>query len=226
MKKLKNLGNLIFWATLISPMVSFMLASIVGEAEIFGIAGIVKYSWIMWLFTPLAMLSIFVGVKLKKKEQKYKKNYIVALICLPLLIIWGSFKFIFNTFSYNADKITVIEREIKLDLPKQVKIATEKFDSYNVSYAKIIDSRAAEDFKNAIENDGLWKNELGFKLKSLLPIYIQYELDDFDYFVFYNVTLDEYNSYPNDGEYKIIFIAYDNEMQKLLILDDLIINLD
>ena len=56
--------------------------------------------------------------------------------------------------------------------------------------------------------------------------FLNYKLYHFDYFVFYNVTLDEYNSYPNDGEYKIIFIAYDNEMQKLLILDDLIINLD
>ncbi len=225
MKKLRNLGNLIFLATLISPMVSFALATSFGEAEIFGVAGIVNYSWVMWLFIPLSALSIFVGIKLRSKEQKYKKNFIIAFICLPILVLFGSYKFIFNSFSYNTNKITIVEREIKLELPEQVKIATQKFDIYNISYAKIIDNQAIEDFENEIRNNNLWKTELGSKIKSLLPIYVQYELDTFDYFVFYNVTIDEYNTYPNDGEYKIIFIAYDKDLQKLLVLDDLRINL-
>lgn len=52
MKKIKIIANILFWITLVSPMVSFSLASIIGEADIFGVAGIVRYSWVMWFFIP------------------------------------------------------------------------------------------------------------------------------------------------------------------------------
>ena len=44
MKKYKLWGNVLFWLTLISPMVAFALASATGEADIFGVLGIVRYS--------------------------------------------------------------------------------------------------------------------------------------------------------------------------------------
>ena len=74
MKKEKVLGNILFWMTLISPMISFSLASMIGEAEIFGVAGIIRYSWLMILFIPVGILSILIGLQLKKNKQKYKKN--------------------------------------------------------------------------------------------------------------------------------------------------------
>lgn len=58
------------------------------------------------------------------------------------------------------------------------------------------------------------------KIKSLLPFDIQYEIETFDYFVFYNITNNEFNIYPLDGEYECIFIAYDYELQRLIIIDD------
>ena len=94
MKKEKVLGNILFWMTLISPMISFSLASMIGEAEIFGVAGIIRYSWLMILFIPVGILSILIGLKLKKGKQEYKKNIIVAVIVLPLLAIFGSYRFI------------------------------------------------------------------------------------------------------------------------------------
>lgn len=50
MKKIKQVGDLLFWMTLISPIFSFALSSIIGEAYIFGVAGIIRYSWIMLFF--------------------------------------------------------------------------------------------------------------------------------------------------------------------------------
>ena len=52
------LGNILFWTTLISPIVSFSIASMIGEANIFGVAGIIRYSWVMLLFIPIGILSI------------------------------------------------------------------------------------------------------------------------------------------------------------------------
>ena len=97
MNKKRILGNILFWTTLISPMLSFSLASMIGEANIFGVAGIIRYSWVMLLFIPIGILSILIGFKLKNSTQKYKKNFIVSFICLPLLIIFGSYRVIFNS---------------------------------------------------------------------------------------------------------------------------------
>ena len=202
-------------------MAAFVLASVVGEVNIFGVAGIVRYSWVMLFFIPLGVLSILIGNKLKKSNQKYKKNYIIAFICVPLLMIFGSYRFIFDSISYDVDRITAIEKEIKLELPNQIKIATNSFDSYNLSYAKIVDTESKTIFENELETNLLWERELSSTIKSLLPSDIQYEVGNFDCFVFYNLTNDTYNTYPTDSEYKFIFIAYDYELQRFVILDNL-----
>lgn len=122
MKKEKVLGNILFWMTLISPMISFSLASMIGEAEIFGVAGIIRYSWLMILFIPVGILSILIGLQLKKNKQKYKKNLIVAFISLPLLIIFGSYRFIFNSnISYDINNVLTIEDKIDIELPDEIK---------------------------------------------------------------------------------------------------------
>ena len=106
------LGNILFWTTLISPIVSFSIASMIGEANIFGVAGIIRYSWVMLLFIPIGILSILIGFKLKNSTQKYKKNFVVSFICLPLLIIFGSYRFIFNSVvSYDVNEISIIEEK-------------------------------------------------------------------------------------------------------------------
>ncbi len=220
MKKEKVIANILFWMTLISPMFSFALASIIGEANIFSVAGIIRYSWIMWLFIPIGILSILIGIKLKKSKQKYKKNYIIAFICLPLIIIFGSYRFIFSNVSYDVNKVNIIENETKLELPEQVKIATIQFDSYNISYLKIVNEESKEKFEYELETNQLWEKQLSSRIKNLLPFDIQYEVETFDYFVFYNITSDEYNIYPFDGEYECIFITFDCELQRLIILDD------
>lgn len=226
MKRIKTIGNALFWITLISPVISFSIASTVGEASIFGVAGIIRYSWVMWLFIPLGVLSILIGEKLKKCKQRYKKNYIVGLVCVPLLIILGSYRFIFNNISYDVSKVAAVERITKIDLPNQVKIATNKFESYEVSYLKVINKDEKKVFEDELNISSQWTTQLSSKLKSLLPFDVQYELENFDRFVFYNTTKNEYNIYPSDGEGHCIFVAYDYETQRLIILDDLRINLN
>lgn len=225
MKRLKNYGNILFWITLISPIISFALASLIGEVKIFGVAGIIRYSWIMWLFIPIGILSILVGIKLKKIKKNYKKNFIIAFICVPLLIILGSYRFIFSNVSYNTDKVISIEQATNLNLPNKIKIATNEFNSYNLSYLKIINKESQEEFEQELKVNTLWEKELNLKIKSLLPFDIQFEVEAFDYFVFFNLTNKEYNIFPSDGEYNCIFIAYDYELQRLIILDNLKINI-
>lgn len=225
MKKRITLGNVLFLLVLFSPIISFVLACVIGEANIFGVAGIIRYSWIMFLFIPVGILSIFVGMKLKSDKQKYKKNFIVSFICIPLLIIFGSYRFLFNNdVSYDINKILKIEDELKLGIPEEICVASVKLDLYNVSYVKIVDSESKHLFEQKIKNNRLWQNELNFEIKSLLPLDIQHEAEVFEYFIFYNITSDEYNVNPTNGDNEILFIAYDCDMQRLIILDDYKIN--
>ena len=221
MNKKRILGNILFWTTLISPIVSFSIASMIGEANIFGVAGIIRYSWVMLLFIPIGILSIVIGFKLKNGTQKYKKNFIVSFICLPLLIIFGSYRFIFNSVvSYDVNEVSIIEEKINFEIPDDIKVATNKLDLYDISYLKILNSESKDMFEQEIENNQLWQKELQPEIKSLLPLNIQYESEIFEYFVFFNITSNEYNIPPLRGQYECIFIAYDCDLQRLIILND------
>ncbi|MDY5983063.1 MAG: hypothetical protein SPJ17_05155 [Anaeroplasma sp.] len=221
MNKKRILGNILFWTTLISPIVSFSIASMIGEANIFGVAGIIRYSWVMLLFIPIGILSILIGFKLKNSTQKYKKNFIVSFICLPLLIIFGSYRFIFNSVvSYDVNEVSIIEEKINFEIPRDIKVATNKLDLYDISYLKILNSESKDMFEQEVENNQLWQKELQPEIKSLLPLNIQYESEIFEYFVFFNITSNEYNIPPLSGQYECIFIAYDCDLQRLIILND------
>ena len=221
MNKKRILGNILFWTTLISPIVSFSIASMIGEANIFGVAGIIRYSWVMLLFIPIGILSIVIGFKLKNSTQKYKKNFIVSFICLPLLIIFGSYRFIFNSVvSYDVNEVSIIEEKINFEIPRDIKVATNKLDLYDISYLKILNSESKDMFEQEVENNQLWQKELQPEIKSLLPLNIQYESEIFEYFVFFNITSNEYNIPPLSGQYECIFIAYDCDLQRLIILND------
>lgn len=221
MKKEEFFGDILFLLTLISPFVSLVIIAIFGEPEIFSALGMTRYIWIMLLFIPIGVLSILIGLKLKKDKQEYKKNIIVAVIVLPLLAIFGSYRFIDSSISYDTDNIITIENKMNIELPREIKIATSKRDSYDISYVKITDDKSKEKFEQEIKNNQLWEDELDFYIKSVLPYEIQIQSDNFEYFIFYNVTTGQYNdSNFAKGNYKVMFIAYDCDLQKLVILDN------
>lgn len=98
--------------TLISPLFSFQTVCLLGEVDIFQTPGMIRYTWVMLLFIPIGILSILIGIKLKKNKQNYKKNFIAAFICIPLLLIFGSYRLIFkNVVSYDVNKVSTIEKK-------------------------------------------------------------------------------------------------------------------
>lgn len=219
MKHNKLIANLLCLLTLLSLPISFSISAIVGEANIFGVAGIVRYSWIMLLFIPIGVLSLFAGKKLKNAGAKYNKLYVAAFVCLPLLLIFGSYRLIFQNISYNTDDIYTIEETIDLDLPNAIKTASFDYGGYNISYVKVTDTDEAVAFVKEISVDAHWTSKLDTMIKELLPLEIQAEVTNFDYFVFYDLSTGSYNRYPTAGECNYIFIAYDCELQRIIILN-------
>ena len=229
MKIIKFVGNLLFWLTLISPIVAFVIMFELGEVDVFDLHGVARYTWGMWLFIPIGIASIIAAAALKKKNLPYKKNIVVALVCIPCLILWGACGFWGRgTTQYNdVDKIPYVEAQTKLDLPDHTEVVTDTFFPYHISYAKTLDKQEKLDFEEAIASNPLWLTELAPEVRALLPTRFLSEMGPYQYYVLYNTVTGEYNSYPADGE-ECIFIAYDAEVVtyratvgKLLIIDKL-----
>lgn len=211
-----------FWLTLASPIIAIAIVVAIGEVEVFNVLGMVKNLWIMLLFIPIGICSILVGIKLRLNYYDCKKNFIIAGIIIPLLIIFGSIRFSIKGISYDNNKINEIKEITKLELPDDVKVATMKILDYNQSYAKITNNESKNKFEQEIQNNKNWKTNLTDLMKSTLNLSIQIELDNFDYFVIYNVTHNIYNNI-NVGENECVFIAYDKELSKFIIIDSMII---
>lgn len=198
-------------------LISFIVCCEIGEIDIFGMSGMIRYSWIMYFFIPVYIILL---IRLISRYGKKKLIIINNFICIILLVIFGSYRFLFNGISYNDDKIKIIEQEVGLNLPDKIKISTEVYPTYEISRIKITDNQCKIEFESEIEKNIFWKKELGTKISSLLPFDIEHDILFFDYFVFYNSTKCEYNVYPDDGKHECVFIAYDCDLQRLIILND------
>ncbi len=56
---------------------------------------IVQNMWVFYLWTPIPIASVVLGLVMKSKGYKYKKNVVVGLIFTILLCLYGAFAFIF-----------------------------------------------------------------------------------------------------------------------------------
>lgn len=218
-KDKKLLGKILFYEVLFSPVVAICWSSVVGEAAIFSVAGIIEYSWVSFMFIPVVILSIRHGLKLKKENLSYKKNLIIAFICLPLIILFGSCRLVCMNYSYEVYKVNDVERKINLDLPRDIRTATVTLESYSISYVKINDHEQRQAFEAELESNDLWKSTSNTEAKDLLPLDVQQKLKPYEYFAFYNVTTGEYNTGSESGEYEAVYIAYDSDLHRLFIID-------
>ena len=59
-----------------------------------------------------------------------------------------------------------------------------------------------------------------------MPIDTQYGYENYDYFLFYNITNDEYNKVQLRGQYECIFITYDCDLNRLRIIDGIKVDMN
>ncbi len=149
-KKLNILGNVAFWFTLFTINISICLIICIGHINGDRYERIIKYSFINWCFIPIVVICLLIGKKLKKNNQKYKKNYIISFIMLPILIVLGSLRFVITDFTYDVNRINVIQNKVKVSLPTKINVTTRKYDSYNISYVSINDKECKKKFTQEV----------------------------------------------------------------------------
>ncbi len=224
MKTTKILGHILFWLSIISVLPAFIVCCEVGEIDFFDILGAVRYSWVMWLFIPIGICSIVIALVLKSQNQGYKKNIISGCISIALLFLFGSYFLLFaGVVTYDEKPIIAAEEKAQVSLPDNLRIASHANDDgkFSITYAKLLDESEKASFEAEITVNQKWSNTLDSDFQTTAPDIISYEAYTFDYFVFYNATLGEYNTFPKmAGSYECVLVAYDKEVGRILIIDE------
>ena len=226
MKKLKIFGIITFILALLALPISFILACTIGEADIFGVGGIVRYSWIMLLSIPFAILSILMGILLKKASGRNVKNFVAGCIVLPLGLIFGSFRVLFAHVNKYDQKelIQALSEYAGIELSLDFKSASTEWDVCRESFVKLLGDNK-EIVETQIKENPNWVKELRPEVKGILPPVEQTELTRYDYCLFLDKTNGRYNDIPDAGRIECVLFAYNRNFGSFLIVDSYFITL-
>lgn len=221
----KTLSILLFILSIVVVPLSFYVACLVGEISVFGIAGVIKYSYIMYAFIPVCLASLLFaiyGIKIKLSKGIYLKNLIASIICIVVLLAFGSYRFMFaDSVKYDdIERITSVEQMIRIELPHNVESITQLDEQTQTTYVKILDEAQKIEFEKSISESEVWKPNLNLNIQSSLPVSIKADSYNDSDFVFYNATTDEYNLMPNlEKDNQIIFISYNSDIGRIIIFE-------
>ncbi len=223
MKTLKLLGNIIFVISIIVFPLCGFLSIAIANADVFDSLDVIRYSYVMYLFVPIGILSLVFGGLLKKHGCKYKKNYVIGIIVIVLMALFGSYRFVFSgMINFKTEYIAEISSQTGVPFPDEVKSATEVYNDCKKSYAKLSGEEKLK-FDENIKNDGKWADRISSTIQNGFPFMVEAELSSYDYYLFYNKTTNEFNRYPpNEGDYDVVLVAYKSELGKLLFVYDFV----
>lgn len=182
-----------------------------------------KYMWIFYLWLPVPFISIYWGIKYKDL-----KNTIIGIIISLFLIIYGSF-WTFPTYEVSYNEINKYKNVLNINLPSDGMMFSHSYDLYfnsnmkNVSYNKVYfegDEENFNDFEKQISTNQYWslKEDILTMFDLFKPLSPDEKNDK--YYLFYNETLDEYNTLLNEsGLYHMIIFSYSFEDKMMEIID-------
>lgn len=190
-----------------------------------------SYMWICWLFLPIPIASIIVGIILNNNNIKNKKNIVVGIIMVFLLSVYGSFSFIFsNVLKDSTEYIPRIEQELDVDIPDTLSNYTYTYDQtddgISIAYTTYLfyDNRTMNVFiSDIIENYEMLDYEQIYKYTDILPSEVFQT--EYDCFMIYNVTKDEINKLPSEhGTNTYILLGYSSELGNVVVCEYSIYN--
>lgn len=189
--------------------------------------GMTENMWLFFLPLPIPLASLILGIIYKKKGFKATKNIVVGIIFTVLLIIYGSFTFIFSDmYSHDFSYVNRVGASIGFDLPDKGDIATEDWTGgtqtgtqanvvkyHYMSDITFTDKSQVSKFNSEISDSELWLPSVRTSLMGLIPsMYSDLTSSaEYDYFMIYNADLKSYNTIPeSSGTYRYLFIAYNS----------------
>lgn len=200
-----------------------------------GVAGLsaannkhVENMWVFFLFLPIPVGSVVLGFVLKAKGYKWKKNVIAGAIIGVLLVLYGSFTFIFSHIYDHSDAyIDTIEGYTQMDIPQHSYISTQDWSDVTQSgfrgqiyYVSDIyfDEAVAAQFEAQLQQDPRRTREVKNEIVGLLSGWDTF--GDGDYVSVYNIDERLYNTVPSEsGTYRFLSLFYDPETAVLQVVE-------
>lgn len=223
----KTLINLLATTIFILPFIGIIICIILGEIDVFDIYGIIRYSWIMYIVTAIGSVIAIISKIFTKNNNKFNVCYIASIFTIVLSMITGSFRFAFSNINYDVNEIRNIEQKMNITLSNDIKVINDHRDNITFSYVKITNEKSKIKFEDNIKNNFYWLDELITNNDDdyIFQLY-NAKIQNYDKFITYNVTKNEYNNFLNNEDNEYIFIAYRYEKSNFIILSDYKINND
>ncbi len=221
MRRTKKLSIILFILSifsLIAPMIIILEVSSLGE--MCAVNGY-RNTWIMLPFVLIPLFSLIFGIL-----KKYKKNMIVSLILIPIILLFGISGFLYaDKLDFSRKYVDIVEQKLSVQIPKDIEVVTMLQTEEKVTYVKILESK--EEYNDKLLKDDKWINIQEYQSNTIIvenSVWEEYEWDfnRGDLFCFYNLDTDKYNSIGEDLQ-KSIVISYSLEMGRMIILFDCMI---
>ena len=207
------------WLGLGTVLILTKIAKIPGEL-------FTKYSWGMWFWLPIPILSIILGIKYKQKGINCTKNIIGGFIIGIIGLIFGSYFLLFN-FEVDYSEIYNYEQIIGLEIPSEGILEKQIWDEsylleHITNYAKFTNAEEIRKFEEELQNSNNWlfQEQISSHLSIFIPLTLVCNINDICYYSVYIEGIDDYNIIPNEsGKYHIYAMMYSTEYSTLKIED-------
>jgi len=227
-KLIKKMMNLLLILTILS--IFFGMESVDKVNEYLNVPFIANLNqWVGWLWLPIPIASIILGVRFNSKGLDCKANVAVGVIVGIILILIGSSCLTTKKLPY--DNINDYKSIMGVLLPEEGIYTLNKSNNYeghtNISNVKSFiayyngNETNFKIFEEEILNNDNWIK--GSALEDGFDIYIDKfnKINNNSYYLIYNETTDEYNTLTTEnGMYHIYLIKYHpNETKMMEILE-------
>lgn len=225
---MKKIASLLVLASIVSLPVSFSIAALIGQPEIYGLGGLLRYVWVMWLAIPVGVATILVGLRQKANGANYKGIVAVGVVSVAFLLLIGSYCFAPGNV-YDSEALQPITDISDFAFPNNVKAAISPYGDYTLCKGMVFETDRTP-FEKQLRSSEKWTTQIDPMIKKLMPLMVVPELESslqisYDLFLFRNLDTGEYNVVPEKyDETPCVFIAYDCETGRFLIVSDYTIN--
>lgn len=215
----KTISIILFILSLLTPIVAFMIVCAVGDVNIFGVAGMTYYLWIMIPFSIVPLISLCFGIIIQFKHLlSAKKNIIAGSIVLLFMVLIG-----LSSFSYESDQsgsfLEEVSQKTGIRMPSKVRAMSSHNYGGRVGNALLLDDLECLSFEYETKTV-YWEKELSVFSAGILPSTLVMNLNNFNSFLLYVEPIDMYNPKELDsGKYELTFLAYAKETNHLLVFD-------
>ena len=176
----------------------------------------VEHMWKFFLIVPIPLVSTILGLIYTKRGYKGKKNIIAGIIMTSLLCVFGNFTNLYSDYiSHDIEYLNYISDRINIAFPKESYISIEYSDQGDFeSRAMVKFYNDVEAFEYMIDRNKNWKPDTSFIPVDALDLYTITFTAEYDYYLVYNLSENNYNTFDGD----LLYLAYNMEDDLLFIV--------